>query len=180
MKRDLLIFLSITSICLLSFACSRKSKELTDFSLIKNEIKWGMDYNSIEKILSVKFSLKLLSQNQIDNKIYYTFSGGNFIGIKTKGWKIKSINNAIEGIDILIDNQTNEDLTANYYKLANYFHGIAEYKCGASNDSWKYYRFDEDGKKVIDSIIFMYISGNKILIDICNNYNNRENIFMSN
>ena len=56
----------------------------------------------------------------------------------------------------------------------------ADYKSGPSYDSWIYYRYDQNDDKVIDSIIFMYISGNNILIDICSNYNNRKKIFMIN
>jgi len=80
----------------------------------------------------------------------------------------------------LIENETNGELATNYYKLSNYFHGLGEYKCGASNDLWNYYQINENGDKVTDSIILMYISGNNILIDICSNYNNRENIIMNN
>ncbi|MBA4406794.1 hypothetical protein C0389_05925 [bacterium] len=180
MNKDHLNYHCIFFLFLLSSACNTNKKSDVDLWLIKKEIKWGMNYNAIEKILDDKYHLIYKNKVQVYNKSSYLFSGGSIDGIKTKGWKFNFINDAIEGIDILIENETKEEMLWNYQRLSRHFSKIAERDYGASNDSWRYCQIGNDGEKSCDTDIFMFKKEKKILVNIfrANNYN--ESIFIFN
>ncbi len=180
MKKDHLLFYCIITICLLSFACNKNEKIFTDLSLIKSEINWGMEYKAVKKILDKNYDLTLMKKDQVFNKNTYLFLGGNFIGIRSKGWKFKFTNDAIEGIDIWIENQTKEEMLWNYQRLTRYFNQIAEFEYSSFYDTWVYCQISNDGNKNCNTDIFLDKKDNIILINILHNSNHRESIFIYN
>lgn len=179
MKNSCLILYYIIIFSLFSPACNNKKIDI-DLSLIKKEIKWGMNYKTVKKILNENYDLTFMKKDQIFNNSTYLFSGGNFIGIKSKGWKFKFINGAIEGIDIWIENKTKEEMLWNYQRLTRYFNQIAEFAPSSFYDTWVYYSISNDGNKNCDTDIFLDKKENKILINIIRNSINSETIFIYN
>lgn len=180
MKKDDLIFQCIFLLCMLFSACNTNEKNNVDLWLIKNEIKWGMNYKTVEKILDNKYHLTFKNKDQLYNKSSYLFLGGTIDGIKSKVWKFIFRNDAIEGIDILIENQTEEEMLWNYQSLSRHFSKIAERDFSANNDSWIYCQTGNDGKKSCDTDIFMFKKEKKILVNISRAGNYKESIFIFN
>lgn len=137
-----------------------------------------MGYKEVSKILNEKFNLKLLSKDDLYNHKYYLYSGGNIVGIATKGWKFKFRNGAIEEIDILIENKTIDELQWNYYMLSKHFSKVAEYQAGLINDMRVYYRVDENHNKTIDTNIIMIKKDHTIFINICRDKYKEDTFFI--
>jgi len=178
LKRSTQKYFCIVILSLFSFACERTDKNYIDLWRIKKEIKWGMEYKEVSKILNEKFDLKLLSKDDLYDQKYYLYSGGNVIGIASKGWKFKFRNGAIEEINVLIENKTNDELQWNYYMLSKHFSKVAEYQAGLINDTWVYYRVDENQNKTIDTNIIMIKKDHTIFINIYSDKYNDDSFFI--
>ena len=104
--------------------------------------------------------------------------GGSINGIKMKGVKFLFQNDALEGMDIWIDSNTNEEMKWKYSSLSKYFSKIGEIEFSASNDAWRYCTIGNDGEKKCDTDIFMLPEKNKIFVHIHKTYVSKESIFI--
>jgi len=178
MKKRNIFYSIIFLICFLLSACNLNNNNDIDSLIVKNELKWGMNYKTVKKVLDNKYGLTFIKKEQINDISSFIFLGGSINGIKMKGIKFLFQNDSVEGMDIWIDSNTNEEMNWKYSSLSKYFSNIGEIEFNASNDAWRYCTIGNDGEKKCDTDIFMLPEKNKILVHVHRTYVSKESIFI--